>query len=469
MVFGTSRLAYLLAVFNIFTLPLFFIFPKLLPVWTDRPEQDWLAVFALAVQPMLWVPIVLGYVDVGGLVAAFLILFYWWRGPKRDLRRDCFWLGLGLGLAFMPFFRRWYLFWVVSFAAVAGFDALWDWIRRRSRARLIEWFCLCAVAAAVYLVIAGPLLMSVAGSGYLSKLSAYRFFPTPADGFYKWLLAIGLAPAVLLAAGFIYACRRSDESRRRAVFLLAQSTILFIHFSRTQDFGVQHLYLLLPAVAFFHAHALLIPNRLWRVTAAIVSVFAMACVFFPSFADTASRAEPWSPEIRYYPDVRRDLTELVRLREELLRLPQIKDPKRIYVAASSVDLNSHTLEFLERSLGLPRRLEPMILWTRNVDRVETLPDYLFWADYVVVADPIQYHLRPKDQRCVGIVARHLLDGTGFGKAYARLPFEARLQNGAVLSIYQKVRPVAPGEKRELIDEYLDYYPEAAMIQMWPES
>lgn len=56
------------------------------------------------------------------------------------------------------------------------------------------------------------------------------------------------------------------------------------------------------------------------------------------------------------------------------------------------------------------------------------PKQFLSATHVVVADPVQFHLRPEDQRVVGILGEDILSGKGIGASFERLPYEFSLDN-----------------------------------------
>jgi hypothetical protein len=97
-----------------------------------------------------------------------------------------------------------------------------------------------------------------------------------------------------------------------------------------------------------------------------------------------------------------------------------------------------------------------------------LPRQFLDAAYVVVASPIQYHLRPEDQRVIGVFARELIQGTGIGRSFQRLPDEFTLEGGVTVSIFKKNRPLEQADLDAIADEFQGYYPDKRDIFSWTQ-
>jgi hypothetical protein len=109
---------------------------------------------------------------------------------------------------------------------------------------------------------------------------------------------------------------------------------------------------------------------------------------------------------------------------------------------------------LNRHREIPRR----ILRTHLVDRRDGFPEGLLRATYIVAADPVQYELRPHDQRVMGIPAELVLTARGIGTSLVRLPYAFRLERGVTAYLYKKVRPFSDSDLQALSDMLRHYYP-----------
>ena len=191
---------------------------------------------------------------------------------------------------------------------------------------------------------------------------------------------------------------------------------------------------------------------IWRATGiACVSgtvLVSSLAVFVP-----ASRiSNPLLPSVRYPPLVRPDLAEIERLIE---MLDQLK-PERVYVVASSEILNWSTLNIGCRVNH--RDICQHIAVTADIDARDGFPKDLLQADYVVVATPIQYHVRPEDQQVVGLVAQQIIQHAGIGSSFESVPGQFTLMNGVQARIYRRSAPLRREDVRDLSDELIRSYP-----------
>ena len=158
-----------------------------------------------------------------------------------------------------------------------------------------------------------------------------------------------------------------------------------------------------------------------------------------------------------YPLVRNDIDVLDRLLDRLGDL-NIQQPGDIYVLASSGTLNSNILQNRCRFSPQGRFFCDRILVTHDVDKRDGFPRQFLHASYLVVASPTQYHLRPDDQRVIGILAREVMEANGIGASFRRLPEEFSLDRGVTAWIYEKFQPFKRADLDALSGEFARYYP-----------
>jgi len=178
----------------------------------------------------------------------------------------------------------------------------------------------------------------------------------------------------------------------------------------------------------------------------------MAAMFVPEARPLYSHLRPAVSCLVNPPLVRDDLPELERL------LHDAAGAGRVYVAASSPTLNPTLFTTADRSLGRPVFPAGKLLHSPEVDRVSCFPIGLFEADVVVTAWPPQTHLRPAEQQVAVLPAERLYHGTGFGRAFDRLPGEYRLDDG-VAYVYKRVRPIADADVQEFSDRLRGAHPD----------
>ena len=123
LAFGPGRLSFVLSIAITFVFPAIVLF-----LYTVRGLSRnvtgqnsvfdaglaLISVLAFAFFPVLWVPVLLGSVDVGGVIIIYAVLVLYFR---VDLVEQSFrsLLSIALLLCFLVLFRRWYAYWVVGF------------------------------------------------------------------------------------------------------------------------------------------------------------------------------------------------------------------------------------------------------------------------------------------------------------------------------------------------------------------
>jgi len=190
------------------------------------------------------------------------------------------------------------------------------------------------------------------------------------------------------------------------------------------------------------------------VTGLVVS----ASVYMRGAAGLADRLSVLVPQTRVYPEVREDMPELIRLLHFLARLQRYR-PGPIYVLSSSETLSYTHLRDAYLSLTRTPLAPGTILWCSEVDRRDGFPRNLLKAQYVLVALPIQYHLRPQDQRVIGIPARSFAAHSNIGNAFRQMPDEFNLRNGVKLAVFEKTRAISAAELRDLVEIFCQAYPD----------
>jgi hypothetical protein len=479
--FGTSRLTYVLAITNVALLPSIVVMGMLAQriLQGQSPNRSHLPIVLASASILLlhsmWTPVLRGLPDVVGIGVIGSILVLHFAKPLAEQRLGDL-IITGLLLCLLVLLRRWYAFWVVAFfpalAVAHGLDTYQHhgvtWRHYMAITRNAVIIGLTFVVATF--MIATPLALRAIGANYSDIYSAYRssssLFETAArlPFYFGWVVIIG---ALL---GLTWLTVRK-ETRVVGSFLIIQSCIAFMLFGRTQDFSVQHYYLLIPGIGLGIAVVVIglwahITNGLWRA-ASVGLVFtallaSSSTVFFPSTAKVSDIIGNLVPQARYYPLVRNDLDVLEYLLDRLDEL-ELNQPGDIYVLASSEILNSNIL-LADCQLGLRRRFFcDRILTTNDVDKRDGFPHQFLHAHYLVVASPPQFHLRSEDQRVIGVLLREVLGGRGIGTSFERLPWEFKLDNGVTVRLFTKGRPLDRADLDALVEEFSGYYPDKRHI------
>ena len=463
VLFGDSRLVYILAVANLYLVG--FALAAVLFVRRMVPNAGAVAtvipLLAVLLCPVAWMPLLRGYLDIGGAAIAVLVVLAYLRKPAGELG----WpraIQLALLLVALTLFRRWYSFFVVAFFFVAGLDTglaalrgyyQFGWREAIRRAAPLGLAGLWAFA--LLFAVAGGWVIRAATTNYAADYYAYKSLDPLPDRARLIVDNCGPGTVALAVLGLLVLLAFRD-TRRPAIVIAGMVPVMAYHFLRTQDPGPHHYYLFLPAFV-------LLPSLAWARVSCLVSPYfhwplvlfptlaglaAMFVMFHPQGLDDHERLRPAVSRLHFPPLTRHDLPELVRL----LRAADVATPDggSLAVASSSLAISPTTIATADRSIGEPVIDRRKLRITPEVDRVSGFPEGFFQADVILVVDPPQWHLRPEEQQVVVITAESLLQQRDIGNAFDRLPGEYRLfdpqhQQGVTAYLYRRSRPIAQAD------------------------
>lgn len=459
--FGDGRMPYILAITNVALLPS----AALIACVAEKTMQSWswprfvLATAAVLCIHVLWAPTLRGFPDVLGVGIACAVLLVYFNRPLEQ-RRTLHLIGLLLCLLILT--RRWYLFWAISFfpAAILSYalgssreHVNWRTFRSTSSALLVIGLA-CAVCI---ILLAAPLVIRMAITDYSAQYAAYRPDLAGADRLGQVAGHFGVALLALSVSGLAWLTAR-ERSRAVGIFLIVQGAISLALFVRVQGLlGVQHYLLLVPTVGIGIAAAV---NGLWdaRLSAGL-RAGGIAAVFAIALASAAVvllpikvRAEPLLPRVHYAPLVRSDLAQIERMMQVLEGL----GPEKVYVVASSDVLNWDTLKTgcRVRHPTLCRH----VATTADIDARDGFPSAVLDADYVVLATPTQYHVRPEDQQVVGLVASDIRHRRRIGASFEPVAEQFELMRGVRAQIYRRTSPIRAADANALGEQLVRSYP-----------
>jgi hypothetical protein len=477
MLFGETRLIYILSIVNIYAIPAAYVLTAATTAIAKSARFPHLEIlhflvpFALLTLPAFWVPILRGYPDVGGVVLISGILFFYFRNqPKRLENGES--IVCGVLLAALLLFRRWYGFWAVSFMVLLPLDAalaLWDepsinfrsfWKTYRPAALIVLSFCIVVAG------IAWPLVLHMITTPYRDLYSAYRGSGSlleSSNEAAKFYVGAFVCSAFAVSVAVLVISRTLS---RLALFLLAQLVLILALFERIQGLSWQHFYLFTPTIAIVLGLALaVIANAVSWFTAAtysLIAIMAFGPVFSLNRGPFAGFRDDIAPRGRCNPLIRHDLAELRRLLASLERYDS-QTGGTVYVLASSGIINSALLWEANLSLDANYRVTGRILRTADVDRRDGFPLQLLNSEYVLVAVPIQYHLKPEAQHMIELPAEALLKRRNIGNAFEMLADSFLLDDHVKVYLFRRVRPITKAELGELEGECKRVYTDVPEI------
>jgi len=445
--FGSSRLVYVLAILTVYggaTIVMLGVALRRFGI----AQPAWLTLLVFLLVPTIWRPVFIGYLGLGGvaLALAVLALVVPVRSSPHPVREMA---SAGALLAVLVLFRRWWGIWALSFCVVVLLEALWELIRsrpmslRKFREIVTGPIVLGAAAGGTLVVFAAPIIVQRLTTDYADRFAAYSL-----QGASQRIAAVGdhvglLGPLLVVGSALLLLAR--PVFRRAAVLLVALMAVTYALMVSIQDHSPHHWWLYDPAILLLVGLAVggvletlsLRGRQLVVAMLVVVGGLFTAAVFVPGFA--VRQAGGLFPRDRVRPLVRHDLAEVDRLLTYLDHRYQ-NGSGTVYVIASSPLLSDQVLGFANLSLGTDHPSVRGFLASSHVDRRDGFPRGLLVADAVVVADPVQLHLRAEEQRVVVEAAHSFLDGTDIARAFRELPVTFTLDHGVRVLVFERVRP-----------------------------
>ncbi len=481
--FGDSRRAWILTVLNFYMLPALLLGLWVVRRWGDRPENRWnhgtgalVWVGTILLFAPLWEPLALGYLDIGGLVLVFAALgLVLGVPPQRRGEARLHAVIIGVLVAVLMIFRRWYAFWSLSFCIVVALGALIGAVRfkKTGRSPLDALRLPLTIGAGVVgslVLLAGPRLATMSGTDYADRFVHYKHHASVWAELGGMVGHFGLLPLGLAAAGTLVLLR-SVGSRWYAAGLVTQMVLIAALFRRVQDPTPQHWYLLLPGLMLLTAAGLTAllsavgsRGRRWGVGIVMVLGVVVTLQVFDAFTVLPS---PVAPSVRVVPEVRGDLAEFERLMGWLDGRLEMGS-RWAYVLAATGAVNDSSLGFTNFSLGTRFRSPGHVLMTAQVDRRDGFPDGLLMADLIILPLPVAVRGEGETQRVVEVPARSFLEGVGIAEAFVRLDEVFTFDDGVTARVFERFRPNTPAEVQALCDQLKAYYPDRPEIWMPPE-
>ncbi|MBD1814156.1 hypothetical protein H6F65_21245 [Microcoleus sp. FACHB-DQ6] len=472
LLFGESRLSYILSVSLIYVLPfrllLGAISAKLIPVYSRR--VFWSTVLLSLLIPMTWIPTLRGYLDTGGCVFVALAIWVylqdvklksWWKIPL-----------IGFLLAAAILLRRHFAYSAIAFFGAATLQAFIEFIvliyprkmalsssKDKDVAMPFAYRCLfeSAVKLGLIAVTSLTILMLVAGDFTRSALTVdyrnlYVAWSLPVnDILTRYADFYGLGTWLLVLIGFSAGIFARTLVPAAAIFVSLFGVLSLVEWLLVLRYGYLHYTIHLTPIAllglstFFWTTWLTLKGKaryLMLGAAGLYLVVNAAVGLIPLTIDLSRLFMANFP-----PLVRSDYDEVVKLVEFLRQLAPNEEP--IYIAGASNNFNANILRQANRKLNPPEGWWKLNTIGRpQIDSRDTYPlPELLQSQYAVVATPFQQVLptdeqvlRSHEQDVVKVVYDAFTQNWEIARDFQVLPEQFKLENGVTVSVYRRVRP-----------------------------
>lgn len=472
LLFGESRLSYILSVSLIYVLPfrllLGAISAKLIPVYSRR--VFWSTVLLSLLIPMSWVPTLRGYLDTGGCVfVALAILVYlqdvklksWWKIPL-----------IGFLLAAAILWRRHFAYSAIAFFAAATLQAFIEFIvliyRRETAlssskdkkvAVSFPYRCLfqSAVKLGLIAVTSLTILMLVAGDFTRSALTVdyrnlYVAWSLPVnDILTRYADFYGLGTWLLVLIGFSAGILTRNLVPGAAIFVSLFGVLSLIEWLLVLRYGYLHYTIHITPIALLGLSTFFWTT--WLTLKGKVRYFMLGAAGLYLVLNAALGLIPLKIDLsrlfiaNFPPLVRSDYDEVVKLVEFLRKLAPNEEP--IYIVGASNSFNANILRQANRKFN-PREgwWKLNTIGRPQIDSRDTYPlPELLQSQYAVVAVPFQQVLptdeqvlRSHEQDVVKVVYDAFTQNWEIARDFQLLPEQFKLENGVTLSVYRRMRP-----------------------------
>ncbi len=442
--FGISRLTFVLAIVNLYVIP-----TTIIAVWLfqnlfyKKASGKFLAMalFAILLFPSLLLPALTGQVDAVGLLVIAVILLVF---SKMDFTKysPIFSVALGTLMCLLVVLRRWYSYWAIGAVVVLTLVVIYRLVKS-SGFKLDKTFLKMFVGPFLNMITIGLTSLALMYFLFNHLLAAYTINYSDLYSAYKdgGLLSqvvrfgyyFGIVPIIIMLFGLAIAFfdKRFKKRRIIAAFFAMQTVLVFLLFIITQNFSAHHYYLLLPL--FIYSYLVVITYILQSnkrvILGAILSVIIVLS-FVNAFVSTSreSTAHLLLGE-QNSPVVRKDISTLKDL---VAYVEAVKQPSdTTYIISSSDTFNDSLL----RDVDLPNRFIDNILTVSHVDKRDGFPNGFFGANYVLVANPVQYHLTGgQGQMVITVLADAVLSGSCANLTKLK---EFSIDNGVKVEVFKR--------------------------------
>lgn len=420
-----SKWGYILSVFFIYTIPIIVCYSKIfihninLGNHTSFYFKYIICMMIVIFCPAMHLPALLGYLDIIGLmfISMILVLIKDYEFSEINAKK-MFLIGILLIMLFIS--RRWYAYWIVSFFISLGIsyfitDVVINKQFKDYICRIKNIFIFGIIMLIIIILIFFPLLRRIIESNFTIAYSAYKSGGISYE-ISEFIKSLGIFPTSIMCFGIFGGVKRK-ESRNFSLQLVIIPIICIILFNSIQTMGIHHRYLLMASAMYFQGIGCItiidfFKNNIKRNMVLLSLIIIYVCNFYVSITGKGTRylftnldCKPVKME-SYDQNYR-----MVNFVEDKFD----ETGEKTYILASSALYNE---EIVSCYYMPDLRMQDMVYRTNCVDLRDGFPEQFLTAKYVIVVDPIQYHLRPEDQRTIGILASALLNESLINKHYS---------------------------------------------------
>lgn len=458
-----SKWAYILSIFIIYTIPVISCFAV---IFSRNIKSNSSFEFNLKLiigmiiiifSPGLNLPSLLGYLDIIGVVFISIILLIMNDYDFVESKfKNMALIGISLILLFIS--RRWYAYWIVGyFVALIISTFITDiCIERQIKIffKKIKNICILGIVLlAIVLMFFYPVVSRILQSNFSFAYSAYKQGGRLLETM-NFIKSLGIITSLFMFVGII-ASLKNKIKRSFSLIVLIIPIVCIILFNFIQTMGIQHRYLLLPSAIYFQfIGCTSLIDVLKRFKLKIIVALGSIIIYVANFIISIEGMETKNlfTDNSCKPIVMQNYDEISNI-VKFVQDKYSKSKEKTYVLASSAEYN----ESIIASYYMPdMKMQNMIYNVNCIDLRDGFPQQFLDAKYVIVVDPIQYHMRPSDQRTIGILAEAVLNEPTINKHYEIENVDKDVNNQKIYYLRQ-VTPLDDEAKQFFASEFDKYY------------
>ncbi len=453
LVFGESRIAFETAMTVVYLVPFSItvgvLATKLVKTSKNAIPVFWVATIISLITPLTWIPSLRGYPDIGAalLITAAIVLFLydttltkWWQISV-----------IGFFLAMAMLFRRPYVYAVSAFFISISVYTLFNCIRQFNKSWREAFWVLWRAAVRIGLtVLATFLILAVIGFKFIWHVITTDFNILYSSYEHSWVSGLqwvgssyGWLACMLAAAGFGFGLFYRILHFKVFFLIIFGSISILQWVTLVRQQGV-HYTLQFTGVLIIGLVALgwtcWVMLKGWLRVIAITTFTIYLSINLLAGLTTIL---PWGTTplsslfaASYPPLIREDYSEVTHLVNFLRET--VPGKEFIFVAASSVTLNSSLLKEAELSLYGQGNTKLIFLETPDIDSRDFYPlGNLIQANFVVLAEPLQHPLSTQEYGVVKVVYDIFSQNFGLAQDFTVMSDKFNLEQDVTVRIYQR--------------------------------
>ncbi len=465
-IFGKSFLCYTLYVWLMFGLPAIFFAAALLKNLLEEvgfknfPCSAFMAIFMLL--PIIEIPIFVGYANISILLPGTIILAMLLSLNRAELQSERLIL-IGVLCIFAVFQARTAAYMILGI--FFGYTLYVTLTSFQERNFLFNFLMLCKkflVIGFSALLIMSPLFFTFIrrslsydiGTAY----SAYQLGLDFSERFFVHVGFLGLLLYAILLVG-VFLSFRDKKLFACSTFFLTWIFVSVFLICRIQLMDRQHYYIMILPFAMLVATTAVVTFSKNKYLGATL-IFILTFNFFQSYLGNFGGKLSSVFTAGYTVPVRHDIDDLKVFVSDLNELTASNE-KKIYLLASSGLYNSATLQ----AVYLPERHGALqsLMGTADVDLRDGFPTRFFDADFIIVSEPIQTHLRPQDQSVVAALSEGIMHSPPLSRHFKKIKEYSFSPDGISTVKFKLCEKISPYEKADI--DFVENY----FVELYPNQ